>query len=211
LVFIVDDDAHLRRAVWYLLESTGYVPRVFASGEDLLAELEYLPPAPMLIDLHMPGLDGLHLLGEVKQRIPIIPVVMMSGHGDIECAVKAMKLGAQDFVEKPFADERLLAAVATATAALTQAMEHEEDLLYATRRIAELSAREAEVLAGLAAGQSNKVIAFTLGLSIRTVEMHRVRMMRRLAVRTLSEALRLAHLAGLEAGNARPGKQGSER
>lgn len=197
-VHVVDDDAGLRRAVWFLLESAGYAPRVFASGDDLLAELEHLPPAPVLVDLHMPRLDGFDVLDQVRRRTPAIPVVMMSAHGNVACAVRAMKSGAVDFVEKPFDDARLLDAVEAATERLARTIAQDEARLDAARRIAALSAREREVLAGLAAGKSNKVIAFERGLSIRTVEMHRVRMMRRLAARTLSEALRLAHLAGLD-------------
>ncbi|HWK36507.1 response regulator transcription factor [Sphingomonas sp.] len=197
-VHVVDDDAQVRRAVWFLLESAGYAPRVFACGDDLLAELDELPLAPVLVDLCPPGFAGFDLLDQVRQRTPTVPVVVMSGHGDVACAVRAMKSGAIDFIEKPFADDTLLTAVATATGVLARTLAQGEAQRDATRRIAALSAREKEVLASLAAGKSNKVIAFDLALSIRTVEMHRVRMMRHLAARTLAEALRLAHLAGLD-------------
>lgn len=198
-VHIVDDDAQVRRAVWFMLESAGYAPRVFACGEDFLSELDYLPLAPALVDLRMPDLDGFQLLTQIKQRAPAIPVVMLTGHGDIACAVRAMKLGALDFLEKPFDDHVLLNTIESASATMAQTVEQEEQQLDAARRIADLSRREQEVLACLVAGKSNKVIAFDLGLSIRTVEMHRVRMMRRLGVRTLPEALRVAHLGGMTA------------
>lgn len=196
-VHIVDDDAQMRRAIWFMLESAGYAPRVFADGEDLLAELDYLPLAPLLSDLSMPGMDGLQLMSRVKARRPALPVIIITAHGDVSRAVEAMKAGAVDFIEKPFGMGELLGAVDAAAAMLEQNVEQDQALVDAALRIAELSAREREVLTCLAAGKSNKVIAFDLNLSVRTVEMHRVRMMRRLSVRSLPEALRLAHLGGL--------------
>ncbi len=203
-VHVVDDDAQVRRAIWFMLETAGYAPRVFASGEDLLAELDHLPLAPMLTDVHMPGLDGFDVLARVRQRAPAVPVIMVTGHGDVACAVRAMKAGAVDFLLKPIDEDVLVGAVNSAAASLIHSTERDEAQRDAARRIAELSAREQDVLASLVAGKPNKVIAFDLGLSIRTVEMHRVRMMRRLAVRSLPEALRLAHLAGLTAEQSMP-------
>ena len=205
-VHIVDDDAHMRRAIWFMLESAGYAPRVFADGEDLLAELDYLPLAPLLCDMSMPGMDGFEVLAEVKRRAPAVPVIMMTGHGDVPFAVRAMKGGVIDFIEKPFRNDVLLEAVEAAAAMLAETVEQDQMMIDAVRRMADLTARERDVLDGLAAGKSNKVIAFDLGLSIRTIEMHRVRMMRRLGARTLPEALRLAHLAS---GVVSPPRAGS--
>lgn len=196
-VHIVDDDATMRRMLWYMLESAGHAPRVFASADDLLDELDYLPDAPLLTDLRMPGTDGQALLVEVKRRRPVTPVILMTALGDISSAVSAMKSGAFDFLEKPVDQATLLGIVADAVARLRSTVERDQAGLDAARRVALLSQREREVLSCLAAGKSNKVIAYELGLSIRTVEMHRVRMMRRLAVRGLPDALRLAHLASV--------------
>lgn len=193
-VHVVDDDAQMRRAIWLMLDAAGYAPRVFVDGEDLLAELDHLPPAPLLLDICMPGLNGFELMMRVRRRAPAVPVIMVTANGDIQTAVRAMKDGAVDFLEKPFGMHVLLYAVDAAAGKLSMLIDHDGALRDARRRIAELSAREREVLDALVAGKSNKVIAYDLDLSIRTVEMHRVRMMRRLDVRTLPEALR-AHLA----------------
>lgn len=201
-VHIVDDDASLRRTLWYMLETAGYQPRVFADGQDYIDELDYLPDAPVIADLSMPGMDGMALLALVRQRRPINPVIMMTADGDIASAVRAMKAGAFDFIQKPFAHAALIDLVAGAVAAVQLAGQRNQSAEEAHRRVADLSARERDVLMALLAGKANKVIAFELGLSIRTVEMHRVRMMRRLGVRGLTDALRLATLAGLTAATA---------
>lgn len=198
-VHIVDDDATMRRALWYMLEAAGYAPRVFGAGQDYLDELDFLPVAPMIADLWMPDLDGLTLLEETKRRRPVTPVVLMTAAGDVASAVRAMKAGAFDFVQKPIDQETLVDIAAAAVAQVVDDTQRDHLAIDAIRRIDSLSLREREVLSCLAAGKSNKVIAFELGLSIRTVEMHRVRMMRRLGVRGLPEALRVAHLAGLDA------------
>lgn len=198
-VHIVDDDSSIRRAIWLTLEAAGYAPRAFMCAEDYLDALDYLPVAPLIVDLLMPRMDGLALLREVKARRAITPVILLTAGGDILSAVTAMKAGALDFLQKPFDPATLLEITAQAAQQLRSDISRDQLTLEAERRIATLSAREREVLACLIAGKSNKVIAFELGLSIRTVEMHRVRMMRRLAVRGLPEALRLAQLAGISA------------
>jgi two-component system response regulator FixJ len=198
-VHIVDDDPQVRRALWFFLEAEGYSPRAFSSGADLLAELDQLPLAPMLLDLNMADTDGFQVLEEVKRRTPAAPVIVITGHGDVTRAVRAMKMGALDFVEKPFDDTALLGAVEAAMALLEEAIEQAWQAQDARQRVAALSAREQEVLCCLVGGKSNKVIAYDLGLSPRTVEMHRANMMQRLGVRTLPDALRIAHLAKVEA------------
>jgi two-component system response regulator FixJ len=145
----------------------------------------------------MPGIDGLKLLERLNQdRVPL-QVIMISGHSDIEIAVKAMKLGAVDFLEKPFTEEALLSAIAAAKErALPQPVD--DDIAAATVQLATLSRREFQVLSALAAGQQQKTIAYDLGISVRTVEVHRARMMRRLGTRSLAEAVRVIVLAGLD-------------
>lgn len=198
-VHVVDDDAQVRRSIWFFLDAAGYAPRVFGSGTDLLAELDQLPLAPVLLDLEMAELDGFEILARLKERVPAAPVIIITGHGDIPRAVKAMKMGAADFVQKPFDENALLNSVEASVESLARSTEQARQARDAERRVAALSTREREVLSCLAAGRSNKVIAHDLGLSPRTVEMHRANMMHRLGARNLLEALKVAQLARLDA------------
>ena len=192
-VHVVDDDDAVRRALAMLFRSAGTPAETHASG---LAFLEALPSLSdgavgcVLTDVRMPGLDGLELLRRLKQGGFRRPVVVMTAHGDVSTAVRAMKAGAVDFVEKPFDDEALLAAVEAALGSPQASGAARAD--DAAERIAALSPREREVLDLLIAGKPNKLIARDLGLSPRTVEVHRARMMARLGVGSLAEAVRLA-------------------
>lgn len=197
-IHIVDDDSGVRQSLWFFLTAAGYAPRVFSNGTDLLAELDQLPLAPLLLDLNMAEMDGFQVLEAMRKRASAVPVIILTGHGDVAGAVRAMKMGAFDFVEKPFDNETLLASITAAAALMARSTEQDREAREAGRRIAALSAREREVLSCLAAGKSNKVIARELGLSPRTVEMHRANMMQRLGVRGLPDALRLAHLTQLD-------------
>lgn len=194
-IHVVDDDAQVRRSLWFFLDAGGYAPRVFSNGADLLAELDHLPVAPLLLDLEMIEPNGFQVLEQLRTRATAIPVIIITGHGDVAGAVRAMKLGAMDFIEKPFDNTALLGMIEDAFAALSRSIEEGQQTNDARQRIAALSARERQVLDCLAAGGSNKTIAHDLGLSPRTVEMHRANMMQRLDVRTLPDALRLVHLA----------------
>lgn len=192
-VHVIDDDEAVRRALAMLLRSAGMPFETHASG---LAFLDALPILRedsigcVLMDVRMPGLDGLELLRRLHDRGFWRPVVVMTAHGDISTAVRAMKAGAVDFVEKPFDDRVLLAAIEAALEA-SQASDA-AGVDDATARIAALSPREREVLDLLTAGKPNKHIARDLGLSPRTVEVHRARLMERLGVGSLAEAVRLA-------------------
>lgn len=195
IVYVVDDESQVRRAVGFFLKAAGFLPRPFISGNDFLAEAADLAPGCVLLDICMPDLDGLVVierLGRIPGRLPIIT---MTGHGDIATAVRAMKLGAIDFLEKPFEDDVLLRALEHAFELIERESQAEQERRDAERRIAELTPRERDVLALLSDGKSNKEVAIALDLSVRTVEMHRATMFDRLDVRTLPEALKLAFRA----------------
>ena len=197
-IYIVDDDSQVRQSTYFLLDSCGFVPRSFASGVDFLDALPGLASGCVLLDVRMPAIDGLKALESMQPDLPTHPVIVMTGHGDVTIAVRAMKLGATDFIEKPFGEQAILEVLELAFAKLDNADVATRNRVAASERIDQLSNRERDVLRGLLAGSPNKVIAFDVGLSTRTVEMHRARMMERLAVRSLSEALKLALAAGLD-------------
>ena len=194
-IHVVDDDAAVRRSLERLLGSMGFITISYATPASFLLAAPGLADGCVLLDIKMPGVGGL----EVQARLVAIgfalPIIVITGQGDIETAVRAMKAGAFDFLEKPYQDEVLLRAIDAAFA--TAPHGQEQQALDAAQRIAKLSPRERDVLEALVAGASNKVIAFDLGLSVRTVEVHRARMMDRLGTRQLAEAIRLAVLATL--------------
>jgi two-component system response regulator FixJ len=196
VVHVVDDDAGVRRSLERLLLSAQFTPLLYATPFAVLAATAALSAGCMLLDVRMPGLDGLELLKRLNQVGVHLPVIVMTGQGDVPTAVRAMKTGAFDFIEKPFADEQLLASIEAALEGSgRKGRAHEaED---AARRIATLSPRERQVLDGLVAGRPNKVIADDLGISSRTVEVHRAHMLDRLGTRYSAEAIRLAVMATL--------------
>ena len=196
-VYIVDDDSGIRRSTYFLLTTCGYVPHSFASGADFLDAQPTLEPGCVLLDVRMPDLDGLKLLEQQREPHRHHPVVVMTGHGDVALAVRAMKLGAVDFLEKPFEESVLLETIEQAFAVLDRTRDMQDKRAATADLIGKLTARETDVLRGLLGGLSNKAIAFDLGLSTRTVEMHRASMMERLHVRSLSEALAIALSAEL--------------
>ena len=197
-VYIVDDDSGFRRSTYVLLTTSGYVARPFADLADFLDAQPTLEPGCVLLDVRMPELDGLRLLEQQHGSHTHHPVVVMTGHGDVALAVRAMKLGAVDFIEKPCREAVLLETIEQSFAVLDRALHVHDKHADAAGLIGTLTGREMDVLRGLLGGSSNKLIAFDLGLSTRTVEMHRARMMERLGVRSLSEALNVALAAGLE-------------
>jgi two-component system, LuxR family, response regulator FixJ len=195
-VTIVDDDPAFRRSMERLLMSAGFATASYASGAALLEALSEIADGCLLVDVRLPGMDGLNLqikLGAIGFRQPII---MMTGHGDVQTAVQAMKSGARDFIEKPFEDGRLLSAIKLALASRAP-VGRDDEIATAAERFGTLSPRERAVLNALMLGQPNKGIAHDLEISVRTVEVHRARMHRRLGVRSLAEAVRVAVLASL--------------
>lgn len=196
-VHVIDDDEAVRRALAMLLRSTGFRAETHVSGLaflDALARPGRVPTECVLSDVRMPGLDGIELLRRLKERGFPGPIIVMTAHGDVSTAVQAMKAGAIDFIEKPFDDEALLSAIG---AALDHSVS-QKTVTDAAARISFLSPRERQVLQLLTAGKSNKEVARDLGLSSRTVEVHRARLMAHLGVGSLAEAVRLFVQAELE-------------
>jgi two-component system, LuxR family, response regulator FixJ len=192
-IHIVDDDAAVRRSLQRLLSSVGHETASYDSALALLEAMPLPPDGCLLLDVRMPGMDGLELQARLNRLGFRLPVIVITGHGDIRTAVQAMKAGAVDFIEKPFDEEPLFTAI---DAALEQELA-DPGIVEAVRRIATLSPRERQVLDALVAGRPNKTIAVALGLSVRTVEVHRAHMLERLGVETLAEAVRLAVMAGM--------------
>ena len=196
-VHVIDDDAGLREALAFLFEVNGVDAEFHVSAD---AFLEALPVTPgcVLTDVRMPGRSGLDLVQELKARGVDLPVVVMTGHGDVPLAVEAMKAGVVDFIEKPFGDEVLLRAVRAALDRLaSDGAAGEEERLTASARLSGLSPRERDVLEGLVAGKANKVIAYELEISPRTVEIYRANLMTKVGARNIAELMRVALTAGL--------------
>jgi two-component system response regulator FixJ len=175
-----------------MLKTSGYEVRSYASGAELLKEAKSLDVGCILLDIRMPGMDGLEVQQALKEAGVSLPVIIMTGHGDVPLSVKAMKAGAIDFIEKPFEKGTLLSALEQGLAVLQRSGDSRERAKSAAVRLQVLTPREREVLDGLAEGLPNKTIAYDLGISPRTVEIHRANVMNKLGVRSLSEALRLA-------------------
>ena len=197
VIHIVDDDHQVRAATSFLLRSMGHRTQIYAHGQEFLDQAQ-LDEGCVLLDLRMPGLSGFQVVEALRRRGSSLPVIMLSGHGDIPIAVQAMKLGAQEFLEKPYQEAALIEAVERAFSADASLTVRNDQRLAASTSVATLSLRERQVLQSLLAGLANKEIARQLDLSPRTVEMHRASMMSRLAVSSLAEAVRIALDAGLE-------------
>jgi two-component system response regulator FixJ len=197
-VYVVDDDRDVRRSLSFMLGASDVRSHPFGSGEDFLDAIPDLQPGCILLDLRMPQMDGFHVMTELAKREIDWPVIVMTGHGEVPVAVRAMKLGAIYFIEKPFSEEALLASFGNAFLLLDEREANSKRRREARERVTQLTARENDVLRGLLAGESNKQLAQRLGISLRTVEMHRGNMMERLEVASLAEALKLALEAGLE-------------
>jgi two-component system response regulator FixJ len=190
-VYVLDDDPAVLRSMARLLNSANFQPITFSNPNEFLAAADTFVAGCVLLDVRLPGISGLDVQAQLKITRPDLAVIIVTGQGDIQTAVRAMKAGAADFLEKPYSDDALLGAIKAAL------RENTDDIADAVRRISSLSAREREVLDGLLAGRPNKVIAFELGISVRTVEVHRARMMERLGVRQFVEVVRLGVMAKL--------------
>jgi two-component system, LuxR family, response regulator FixJ len=197
-VYIVDDDEAVRDSLSALLETNGYTSSAFFSAQQFLDVAATLRPGCLIADIRMPGLDGLEMQQRLVERALPFPLIVITGHGDVPLAVKAMKAGALDFIEKPFAAEAMLESVKNALARLEAP--HRQSALAgeAAARLLSLSPREREVFEGLLGGLPNKSIAYELGISPRTVEIHRARVMDKMGAKSLSELVRMGLAAGLQ-------------
>ncbi|UAL09158.1 response regulator FixJ [Caulobacter segnis] len=191
VVHIIDDDAAMRDSLGFLLQVNRIPYRLFESA---VAFLEDLPEdgGCVLTDVRMPEMNGIEMVRRLKERGYRAPVVVMTGHADVPLAIEAMKAGVVDFIEKPFDEELLLSALRTALQQGKAQSEQDAALSETRKRIAALSPRESEVLGGLVEGKANKVIAYDLGISPRTVEIYRANLMTKMQARSLSELVRMA-------------------
>jgi two-component system, LuxR family, response regulator FixJ len=196
IVHVVDDDAAVRRALVRLLRSEGLEAVTYETAQAVLNAAPSLSSGCILLDLQMPGMDGLELLDRLGELGIELPVIVVTGHGDVPTAVRAMKAGAVDFIEKPIDETQLFAAIDAALAEKKFAV-RDRVVAGATERMALLSPRERQVLEAIAVGRPSKLIAYDLGISVRTVEVHRAHMLDRLGVRNMAEAIRIAVMATL--------------
>ena len=196
-VYVIDDDEAMRDSLNFLLDSAGYEVTLFDSALKFLDVLPGLAFGCVISDVRMPGLDGIELLKRIKADHSTFPIVIMTGHGDIPLAVEAMKLGAVDFLEKPFEDDRLIGMIETAIRQAAPAAKSDAITHDIAARIATLSPRERQVMDGLIAGLSNKLIARDYDISPRTIEVYRANVMTKMQANSLSELVRLAMRAGL--------------
>lgn len=199
LIHIVDDEEAIRRSASFMLKTSGFEVMTWASGVEFLKEARSVETGCVLLDVRMPEMDGLEVQKAMAERGIAMPVVVLTGHGDVTIAVQAMKAGAVDFLEKPFEKASLMSAIEAAFARIDDASARHSRAQEAEVLVAGLTAREQDVLKGLAKGLPNKTIAYDLGISPRTVEVHRANLMTKLEVRSLSDALRIAFSAGLGA------------
>jgi len=195
-VHVIDDDEAVRHSLEFLLDCAGIPVRTYESGLAFLKVVGDLRSGCILTDVRMPDLDGLALQQKLLQMGIRLPIIVMTGHGDVPIAVQALKAGAADFIEKPFEDEVLVAAVRSALDASLRSQEREKEAEEIAARLATLTPRERQVLDRLVAGQPNKTIAFDLGASPRTVEVHRARVMEKMGARSFSELVRMAVSVG---------------
>jgi two-component system response regulator FixJ len=197
-VFVVDDDAAVRDSLQALLEIAGFDVRSFGAARDFLATVAREATGCLLADVRMPDIGGLELQERVGEVCPGLAVVIMTGHGDVPMAVRAMKAGAVDFIEKPFSEDALLSAVRRAVEQSSHRGRQAAERGVEAAKVESLSARERQVLSGLVAGHPNKVIAHRLQISPRTVEIYRARLMEKMQARSLPELVRMAVTAGVQ-------------
>ena len=196
IVFVVDDDRAMRESLSWLLDSVGLRVRSYATAADFLAEHDPAQPGCLVLDVRMPGMSGLDLQAELARRGVELPTIVITGHAEVSMAVRAVKAGAIDFIEKPFSDQLLLDRVRQALEIDLEAREVRRRREHARRRLATLTAREREVLNLVVAGKANKEIASALGVSPKTVEVHRAHVMSKMCVDSLAELIRVTFLAG---------------
>jgi two-component system response regulator FixJ len=196
-VHVIDDDDAVRQSLEFLLRSARLEVRTYESAVAFLKALPNIEPGCIVTDVRMPELSGLDLLRRLRELDIRMPVIVITGHGDVPLAVEAMRAGAVDFLEKPFDDEAFLVSVRAALGAFDKDAARDSERNEIAERLASLSGREREVLEGLVAGQPNKNIAYDLGISPRTVEIYRANVMTKMKAASLSELVRMALVAGI--------------
>jgi two-component system, LuxR family, response regulator FixJ len=196
-VYVIDDDPAMRDSLDFLLGSAGFSVRLFDSAQVFLNEFASLERGCVVTDVRMPGIDGMELLRQLNSGARKLPVIVMTGHGDVPLAVEAMKLGALDFLEKPFEDDRLIGMIETALAENVSGSKSDALSADLAARVASLTQRERQVMQGLITGQSNKTIAREYDISPRTVEVYRANVMTKMQAGNLSELVRFAIWAGI--------------
>lgn len=197
IVYVIDDDEAVRQSLEFLLKTSGITVLGFESAKVFLEKLPHIKSGCIITDVRMPEITGIDLLRRMRDSGADIPVIVITGHGDVSLAVEAMKVGAVDFLEKPFDDETLLSSVRSALRKGADTARHKAEVSEINERLTALSNRERQVLEGLVAGKANKVIAFDLGISARTVEIYRANVMTKMSANSLSDLVRMAMTAGI--------------
>jgi FixJ family two-component response regulator len=198
-VFVVDDDQSVRTSLVNLLETEDYAVEIFANAADFLARVPHPGPACLVLDVQLPGLDGLALQQQLTEEGRMEQIVFITGHGDIPMGIGAMKRGAIDFLPKPFRDDELLFAVALALERSVEDCRQRVEVVATRARLAKLTPREFEVFRLVIAGRLNKEIGAELGITLRTIKTHRARVMQKIGVISVAELVRLAQKAGVAA------------
>jgi two-component system response regulator FixJ len=201
VIYVIDDDEAVRQSIEFSMKTVGIVVRGFDSAKAFFEVLPQIEHGCVVTDVRMPEVTGIDVLREVSEKKPDLPVIIITGHGDVPLAVEAMKLGAADFLEKPFDDDLLIESVRAALNRDADTAKRKAEVAEIHDKLNALSKREREVLEGLVAGKPNKTIAFDLGISPRTVEIYRANLMTKMAANSLSDLVRMAMMAGiLESG-----------
>jgi two-component system, LuxR family, response regulator FixJ len=191
VVHVVDDEEAVRNSLAFLLTSSGYAARTHASASEFLSIAPSIRNGCLITDLRMPDMSGVDLLRRLRETDALLPAIVITGHGDVQMAVEAMKNGALDFIEKPFSDQVLLDSIKRVVELAATQVKNEAAMQATRERLASLSEREAQVLQGVVAGQPNKTIAYELGISPRTVEVYRAGLMAKMQARSLPDLVRM--------------------
>lgn len=203
-VFVVDDDEAVRGGLQQLLQAIGLNVQTYASADEFLASYRPGQPGCLVLDIRMPGMGGLDLQEQLARQGIQLPIIFLTGHGDVPAAVRALKAGAMDFLEKPFNSQVLLDLVQQAIRRDADARTRSAEESQITRRLRTLTAREREVLDRMTGGKANKVIAMELGISERTVEFHRGKIMKKMQARSLAELINMVHMPVSSSGSQTP-------